>query len=254
MLYMAVRERRVSSDGLRLFNMALTHPPPRSKIRKLLFCLFHTEYDDRLEEMVEQCRVATQQLLAYTHHKEINVNKLINNSMFNLIHSTIMDDGVLLRKSTVKRNVRYFFDVIEKCSQNDDHHHAIVILAAMSHHALGQFRFKKRKKDIQMLEDFEKKYGTFRNCYKNHLKEAMNTTKYEEYLPCLMVLNMHRDRHRAMASIGRCNLVYEPQHIESQIGMHAMHHYYPGEKLSLFEEPQVTSNTELILLAQSVKK
>jgi len=32
-----------------------------------------------------------QQLLAYTHHKEINVNKLINNLMFNLIHSTIME-------------------------------------------------------------------------------------------------------------------------------------------------------------------
>ena len=167
-----VRPRRVSSDGLRLFNMALTHPPPKTKIRKLLFCLFHTEYDDRLEEMVEQCRVATQQLLAYTHHKDINVNKLINNSMFNLIHSTIMDDGVLLRQSAVKRNFRYFFDVIEKCSRNNDHHHAIVILAAMSHHALGQFRFKKRKKDIQMLKDFENKYGTFRNCYKNHLKEG----------------------------------------------------------------------------------
>lgn len=41
--------------------------------------------------MVEQCHVAMQQLLAYTHHKEINVNKLINNLMFNLIHSTIME-------------------------------------------------------------------------------------------------------------------------------------------------------------------
>lgn len=248
------RERRVSSDGLRLFNMSLTHPPPKNAIRRLLFCLFHTEYDDRLDEMVQQCRVATQQLLAYTHHKDININKLINNSMFNLIHSTIMDDGVLLRKAQVKRNFRYFFDVIDRCSKENDHHHAIVILAAMSHHALGQFRFKKRKKDIQMLEEFEKKYGTFRDCYKSHLKEAMSNTKYEEYLPCLMVLNMHLERHRAMSTIGRCNLIYEPQHIKSQIGMHAMHHYYPGEKLSLFEEPQVCSNAELILLAQSIKK
>ena len=246
--------RRVSSDGLRLFNMALVNPPSRSKIKQLLFCLFHTEYDDRLEEMVEQCRTATKQLLAYTHHKDINVNQLINNSMFNLIHSTIMEEGVILRKQARRRNMSYFFDVIEKCSKQNDHHHAIVILAAMSHHALGQFRFKKRKKDIKMLKDFEEKYGTFRNCYKNHLKEAMQNTKYKEFLPCLMVLNMHKDRHRAMATIGRCNLVYEPDHIRSKIGMHAMHHYYPGEKLSLFEEPQVTSNAELILLAQSVKK
>ena len=72
------RPRRVSSDGLRLFNMALTHPPRRSKIKQMLYCLFHTEYDDRLDEMVSQCKVATQQLLSYTHHKDININKLIN--------------------------------------------------------------------------------------------------------------------------------------------------------------------------------
>lgn len=249
-----VRPRRVSSDGLRLFNMALTHPPPKSKIKKLLFCFFHSEYDDRLEEMVQQCKVASQQLLAYTHHKDININKLINNSMYNLIHSTIMDEGTLLRKHAILRNYRYFFDVIEKCSQNNDHHHAIVILAAMSHHALGQFRFKKRKKDLEMLKTFEEKYGTFRNCYKNHLKEAMGSNDYENYLPCLMVLNMHYTRHKAMSTIGRCKLTYEPGHIKSQIGMHAMHYYYPGEKLSLFEEPEITSNTDLILLAQSAKK
>ena len=114
--------------------------------------------------------------------------------------------------------------------------------------------FKKRKKDVEMLKTFEEKYGTFRNCYKNHLKEAMSSNDYENYLPCLMVLNMHYTRHKAMSTIGRCKLAYEPGHIKSQIGMHAMHHYYPGEKLSLFEEPEITSNTDLILLAQSAKK
>jgi len=174
--------------------------------------------------------------------------------MYNIIHSTLMDEGTLLREHAIKRNYRYFFDVIEKCSDNNDHHNAIVILAAMSHHALGQFRFKKRKKDIEMLKKFEEKYGNFRNCYKNHLKEAMCSKDYENYLPCLMVLNMHYARHKAMSTIGRCQLTYEPDHIKSQIGMHAMHHYYPGEKLSLFEEPEITSNTDLILLAQSAKK
>ena len=248
-----VRERRVSSDGLRLFNLALMHPPQKNKIRKLLSCMFRTEYDDRLEDMVQQCRAASKQLLSYTNYKDINVNELINNSMYNLIHSTLMNEGVLLKKFEVKRNFRYFYDVIEKCYQSHDHHSAIVFLAAMSHHALGQFRFKKRKKDIELLNAFENKYGTFRNCYKNHLKEVMTNTDFENYLPCIMVLNMHINRHSAMSTIGKCALKYEPGHIKSVIGLHAMNHNYPGEKLALFEQPQITSNTELILLAQGIK-
>ena len=69
-----------------------------------------------------------------------------------------------------------------------------------------------------------------------------------------MVLLMHYKRHKAFSTIGRCTLQYEPEHIKSVIGLHAMHHNYPGEKMSLFEEPQVTSNAELILIAQSIKK
>jgi len=248
------REKRLSSDGLALFNMSLTHPPPRNKIKRLLWCIFHTEYDDRIDEMIAQCRVSVEQLLAYTHHKDINITQLINNSIFNLIHTLLIDDGLLLRKLQVRQNCRYFFDVVERCVASEDHHSAIVILSALQHHSIAQFRFKKRKKDEKLLELLSKKYGTFRNCYKQHLQEAMTNTKYEKYLPCLMVLLMHYERHRAMSTIGRCNLVYEPDHIKSTIGMHAMHYYYPGEQMSLFNEPQIKSNAELILLAQSIKK
>lgn len=249
-----VRERRLSSDGLALFNMALARPVEPNKVKKLLYCFFHTEYDDRLDEMVGQCRKSAQQLLAYTHHKDININKLINNSIFNLIHVLLIDDSVVLKKFKVRQNYRYFFDVVEKCVKTGDHHSAIVILSALQHHSIAQFRFKKRKKDTLLLDVVNKKYGTFRNCWKEHLRECMQNTQYEEFIPCLMVLLMHYKRHKAFSTIGRCSLTYEPQHIKSVIGLHAMHHCYPGEKMSLFEEPQVTSNAELILLAQSIKK
>lgn len=249
-----VRERRVSSDGLKLFNMAMMHPPRKSLIKKILFCLFHTEYDDRLEEMVSQCRVAAQQLLSYTHYKDIDIGALINNSIFNLVHSTLMEDGTLLKQKQILRNYRYFFDVMDECSKANDHHSSIVILSAMMHHALGQFRFKKRKKDVNMLKEFEHRYGTFKNCYKQHLKDAMTQNDYETYLPCLMVLRMHRDRHQAFSTLGRCKVRYEPGEIDAKVGMHAMHHYYPGEKMALFETPEITSNTDLILLAQGAKK
>lgn len=247
------RERRLSSDGLALFNMSLIHPPSKSKIKKLLWCFFHTEYDDRIDEMISQCRVSVQQLLAYTHH-DINVKKLINNSIFNLIHALLMDDGRILKKFQVRQNIRYFYDVVERCVNTNDHHSAIVILSALQHHSIAQFGFKLRKKDSALLEKVKKKYGTHRNCWKEHLQEVMNTTDYIHYLPCLMVLFMHLERHRVMSSIGRCNTYYNPHHIKSTVGMFAMHHHYPGDKMSIFEDPPIQSNAELILLAQSIKK
>ena len=55
----------------------------------MLSCIFHSEYDDRLEEMVSQCREASYQLYSYTQFKDINTNKLIDNSIFNIIINDI---------------------------------------------------------------------------------------------------------------------------------------------------------------------
>ena len=78
--FQMAKRRRVSSDGLQLFNMAIMEPPKYSKIKKMLSCIFGSEYDDRLDEMVNQCREASIQLYGYTNFKDINTNKLINNS------------------------------------------------------------------------------------------------------------------------------------------------------------------------------
>ena len=63
--YIRMPRRRLSSDGLGLFNVAMYMAPRRSKIKQLLSCFFRTDYDDRLEAMVDQCRVASKQLYSY---------------------------------------------------------------------------------------------------------------------------------------------------------------------------------------------
>jgi len=228
-------------------------PPKYSKVKEMLSCLFRSEYDDRLDEMVKQCRTASEQLYAYTHFKDINTNKLIDNSIFNVVNSILMDDAMLGSKFKIRRNYQYFLDVARRACDEDDHNTAIMIRAALLHHAICQLKLKPRKRDKEIFDRFEQEYGTFRDCYKNHLMSAMGNTDYQGYLPSLMVLNMHEARHRAFSTIGRCKIQYEPGHIKSTIGMHAMHFYYPGETMPLYEKPPVASSTDLILLAQAAK-
>lgn len=247
------RKRRCSSDGLKLFNMAIMAPPPKNKIKQMLSCLFHSEYDDRLEEMVNQCREASYQLYSYTQYKDINTNKLIDNSIFNVIHAILLKDEKLASLFQIRRNYNYFLDVADHASKTKDHNTAIMIRCALQHHSIVQLNLKGRKKNKQVMETFENIYGTFRNCYKNHLLHCMNHADYQFYIPSLMVLNMHYDRHRAFSTLGRCKLRYEPYEIKSQIGMFAMQFPHPGEKMPLYEQPQVGSSTDLILLAQHAK-
>ena len=164
-----------------------------------------------------------------------------------------MDDSQLASKFKIRRNYHYFLDVARRSHEEDDHNTAIMIRAALMHHAINQLKLKPRKRDKEIFDMFENEYGTFRDCYKNHLLVAMKNNEYDRYLPSLMVLNMHRERHRAFSTIGRCNLRYEPDHIQSTIGMFAMNHHYAGEKMPLYEQPPTTSSTDLILLAQSAK-
>lgn len=246
--------RRLSSDGFKLFNLA--YPTPPSKIRQMLSCLFHTEYDDKLDTMTDKCAEASKQL--YSYHadpiKKSIVNKCIDNSIFNVIYAILCKDGQFASAFQMKQNYRYFMDVMGKAYDNGDHNTAIMLRAALDHHALKQMKFKLREKDKEILDTMEKEYGTWRNCYKHHLQKVMN--RYDmNIIPSMMVLQMHVARHRAYSTIGNCRLKYEPSFIEGQIGLYAIQHITEvyNDALPLYEEPPVKKSSDLILIAQQAK-
>ena len=248
-----VRDRRCSSDGFKLFNMAIMTAPTRSKIRQLLHCFFHTDYDDRLEEMVDQCREASYQLYSYTQFKDIHIPKLIDNSILNIINAVLMKDDELGSLFQIRQNYNYFLDVARKAYETNDHNTAIMIRQALTHHAICQLKINDRKKNKQIFTMMEKMYGTFRNCYQPHLYYTMNNTDFQFYVPSLMVMYIHKERHRAFSKIDRCSLRYEPADIEGRIGIFAIQFPHPGEKLPLYHQPPVSSSTDLIILAQRAK-
>lgn len=247
--------RRLSSDGFKLFNLAYTHPPSPSKIKKLLSCLFHSEYDDRLEKMVSECREASCQAYMMCNDKSLNINKLLNNAIFNLIYSILCKDDKLGNKHSIKQNYRYFFDVMHRSYDEEDHNTALLLKSALEHSCLRVFKFKERKKDKEVVDILTKRYGTWRNCYRLHLTEAMNKSVTEEYLPSLMVLQMHVDRHAAYEKLNRVKLTYYPDHIRSQIGLYStIYPLIPYTRYPLFEDPPVTSNTDLHMIVNTLVK
>lgn len=247
-----MKRRRLSSDGFKLFNVSYTQPPPYSTIKKMLFCMYHTEYDDQIENMVEQCRNASKQLYMLQNDKTININKLINNAVVNLIYSIMCKDDKIANKHQVKRNVHYFIDVMKKASDAEDHNTAIVIKNALDHSSLKTLQLKQRKKDQEFEYFFENKYGTWRTCWGKHLKEAMYKRVSDDYIPSLMVLNIHKERNKAYANMVKMNISSEE--IASRIGLFSiMNPLIAEDRFPLYEDPPVQSNSDLFNIAQSIK-
>lgn len=248
--------RRLSSDGFKLFNMAYNPMPPPHVIKRMLSCLFHSEYDDKLMEMTDQCLQASKQLFAYSGDpiRKGHINQFIDNSIMNVIYAILSKDGDLANLHQMRRNYLYFMDVLDAAHRNGDHNTAIMLRCALEHHALKQLKFKLRKKDIRIFKDLEEEYGTWRNCYKNHLQMAMNSDDID-IIPSMMVLQMHIVRHKAYSTIGKCRLKYEPFYIQGKIGRYAMEHVQEqySEILPLYEEPPIKKSTDLIMIAQQVK-
>jgi len=207
-------------------------------------------------EMTDQCLQASKQLFAYSGDpiRKGFINQFIDNSIMNVIYAILSKDGDLANLHQMRRNYLYFMDVLDAAHRNGDHNTAIMLRCALEHHALKQLKFKLRKKDIQIFKDLEEEYGTWRNCYKNHLKMAMNTDDID-IIPSMMVLQMHIARHKAYSTIGQCRLKYEPFYIQGKIGRYAIEHVQEqySEILPLYEEPLIKKSTDLIMIAQQVK-
>ena len=241
--------RRLSSDGLKLFNLA-TAPSP-SKVRQLLSCLFHSEYDDRLAEMTSSCKQASKQLFSLhgDRTKRQMITTSIDNSIFNVINAILCKDGDFATRFQIRQNYRYFMDVLDQAHRDGDHNTAIMLRAALQHHALKQLKLKERKKDKDLLARLESEYGTWRDCYKEHLKTIMQSDDLD-ILPSMMVLRMHVERHRAYSTVGGCKLRYEPALIEGKIGMYAILHQQYDDLMPLYQPPPISTSSDLIMLAQ----
>ena len=243
--------RRLSSDGLHLFRLA--YLPPKQNLRNILNCLFRTDYDDRLDDMTKQCLAASKQLYAFEKDPLMRptINNLIDNSMFNVIYSILLQDGENATRFEILRNYRYFMDVMEQSYKVGDHNTAILIRASLQHFSLSQLNLKLRKKDKRVLNKLAEEYGTWRNNYKQHLYKAMKESK-TTIIPSLMVMKMHVARHRAYSTIERCALKFTPKKIESRIQQYADVH---GEKSNtsfpLYETPESKRSEDLIRIARA---
>ena len=188
------RTRSMSNHGLYLLNIAYQEKPKNRKIfpdvKKHLYNLFHTEYDDKVDIAVKQFQKGSEKLFSlYGKNKDSKeIAQLINNAITQIVILILTNENEAAKYFKARYNYDYYLNIIRECIKKGDHNSAIIIWIAITHLAVDRLKFKTRKRDKRLFKQLLNTYGQVdKNCLK-HINEVTFENKLQDEIPSLMML------------------------------------------------------------------
>ena len=242
------RERTLSEEGARLFSLALDGRPHRKSVRQFLFSCFHSDYDDRLRDVVYSCREATKAL--YPKLYATNVNKLMDAGISHTTRILLSNDRGTPNKHQVRKNYKFFLDVLERAFETEDHQTAMLMYLALTHASVNRLDFKRPKKTKKVVEAVNNSYGDLKTCFSKHIKEAIEQTS-TNYLPSIIALSifMGRYKHYQNSSAEVAHMLRE---VDAVINIYSMMNFRESDIIQLYNEKQIPSS-DLFQLSTTVQ-
>ena len=187
-----MRQRSLSYEGHKLFNVAYQSKPTKKKIKTLLSCFFHSSDDDLILDLANKCRESSKHLVA-------NIN---SNDMYTWVDTFIQNVVVLIMKKNdsiaryheAKKTYGLYLSVAKKAFKEGDHNTAWLMLCSFMHKSIDSLQFGKGKK---FIKECLRSYGSTSNCFTNHILDvtdihsAKNTSLQKKYIPVAAILNMY---------------------------------------------------------------
>jgi hypothetical protein len=192
-----MRKRKLSDDGLNLFNIAINKYPEKyciehsikcyGRLKEILYNLWTTEYDIELDMTKKAMRNSSKTLYSFLKHDGDIIPYLVNNAVINIIMLILTKDKKLCNYHEIKMNYGFYCNLAMKAKQERDHQTALLILCALEHHCFNTLKIK--KKYTKQLTELQKEYGSALTCYSKHMNNFLNVDDYE-YLPSVMIMQM----------------------------------------------------------------
>ena len=199
------RERTLSDEGLRLFNLGHIQ---RRGLRRFLCGLFCTDYDKRLEEVVAHCREATVSMIQKYRCSE-EITPLLDQGLRNTLRIMMEREHSihkatkrhtkkhLIRKHTMRtigQNVRFAMDVMKHAMDTGDHQTAMMYFLAINHAYIERIRWKRPKRFQRLMTDFVNQYGDMHTCFAKHIHRFVQEGYSNDFLPSLIAVVMYKNR------------------------------------------------------------
>lgn len=175
--------RTLSDDGFNLFLNGTTSTRPMHWTKKILCHLFHSDYDDRIHDVVYKCRESTQGLCA--EFSTDNMQDRLDAGVMHTIRLIVTKDNKKVKQRHIEQNFRFFLDVMENAHKQNDNQTAHMIYLALTHPAIEKVQFKKPKRTDKILAKIN--YGA--PTYRNHIK-YWRSVRSDDILPSLIAFKI----------------------------------------------------------------
>ena len=218
-----MRKRAISNEGIKLFNISFSDLKDKKKhirqnkpfIKKILFDLFSSDYDLNLKDTVEKLRINCYKLYSELDYKQTKkISKLIDNAITNIILSILTFNSEIATYRQAQNNYYYYLDIGKKAFKEKDHNTALIIRAAVNTTCLKRLRFKLRKTDKKLFDNFEETYGSFLGSCSKHVTDVMDhLDKNISVIPSIMILIIHlnkaKEYSKSFKNLGSADKTYD---------------------------------------------
>ena len=176
----------LSEEGVRLFFLAMGTDSLSSKsLRSFVWNLFHSDYDERLDQVVRQSWESSRALAAefeagqqFDERLEAAVHTLLKLIIYNPIKK--------IKKRTIKKTVRFWVDVMKKTFETQDFQTTHLILNTISHPILQNVNPKMQSWAPELIKIIRLQLGG--PTYTKHIR-FWGTVRSDTPLPSLFAFN-----------------------------------------------------------------
>lgn len=231
-----MRKRALSDEGIHLYLNGIVSNSPRHWTRKLVCSLFHSDYDDRLEDVVWRCRDSTRALAAQFNHP--NMRERLDAGILHTIRIILTRDDKRVHRKHLLRSFRFFTDVMRRAHEQQDHQTAHMLYLALTHPAIVNLNLKARKKDPSLFDKVKRAYGA--PTYQKHI-EFWRGVRTDAILPSLIAFKIYITRREFQARD------LEAVEAREMINIFEFLEHNPDDILPLYSQKRLNNKTLLEL-------
>lgn len=176
-----MHKHALSQEGCRLFSSGMLQGQGRH-----LFCsLFSSDYDERLNSVLNSCRLSTKVLCTLVDQPSLQQH--LDTAVVQTIKLIISEHGKKLTKRKMEKNYNFFLDIMNHSLNTDDHQTACLMFTALTHPIIQELCLKMPKKNQASMEKFKNRHGCVFAGFKQHIRE-FQWSRRMEYLPSLYAI------------------------------------------------------------------
>lgn len=182
-----MRTRTLSNEAMLLYLNATAPTRPQKWYQVLIYNLFHSDYDDRVEDVVGTSRKSTKALCA----------EFDNPKLRDYLQAAVGQTVELIRESSSARqrvkDWKFFAQVMQTAFKEEDHQTAHMLYCALTHSSLSDIDVPKRM--ASWFEQIDGHYGA--PGYKKHV-HFWRTVRSDQILPSVIAFETFTRRRRFM--------------------------------------------------------